>query len=298
MDESDQLRRFILEEHPVRGHWVHLGAAWRQLRAHQHYPPAIEALLGETVTAAVLLAATLKFDGRLTLQLTGSGPVGLLVAQCTHDFRIRAVAQHDAKVSGDGTFRDLVGNGRLVVTIETGERASRYQGIVPLDGASMGECIARYFATSEQLPTRLSLAADATTAAGVLIQKLPERDSGEARSGRLEQVWDDLQQGLAALTSGQLLAGAVDESLQRLCGAYDCRLFAATAVSHACGCSPERVAELLRSLGAEEVRSVLAEQGAVSVTCEFCQRPYRFDAVDVERLFAPGAVPAGPASIN
>jgi len=132
----------------------------------------------------------------------------------------------------------------------------------------------------------------------MLIQKLPERDSGEARSGRLEQVWDDLQQGLASVGPSQLLAGSVNDSLQRVCGAYDCRLYAPTAVRHSCGCSPERVSELLRSLGAEEVRSVLAEQGAVSVTCEFCQRPYRFDAVDVERLFAPGVVPAGPASIN
>src|SRR5262245_53834499 len=135
----DEVRRFILENQPVRGYWVSLAGAWRELRAHQDYSPDVRALLGEAVSASVLLAATLKFEGTLTFQLEGDGDVRLLVAQCTHDFRVRAVARMNPENEADGgavvpeavTFRRLVGrNGRVIVTIEAAERDARYQGIV------------------------------------------------------------------------------------------------------------------------------------------------------------------------
>jgi molecular chaperone Hsp33 len=295
-----ELRRFILEAHPVRGFWVRLGSAWEELRRHQHYPPAVEALLGEAATATVLLAATLKFQGTLTLQLTGNGRVRLLVAQCTHDFKLRAVARlnEHAEGAGEGAdFRALVGDGRLTVTIEADERSARYQGIVALEGASFAECLENYFATSEQLPTRLRATVDAHSAAGLLIQKLPT-GAGEAGGAVSQSAWEDAQAGLAAIDAAELRTSTPEALLQRLCGAHDCRLFAATPVQFFCRCSPVRVADLLRSLGAEEVRAILAEQGAVGVTCEFCGRPYRFDAVDIERLFASGAQPPAPQSIN
>src|SRR5215470_6044771 len=178
----NEVRRFILENQPVRGYWVDLDSAWKELRAHQHYAPAVQNLLGEAVSAAVLLAATLKFEGTLTLQLEGKGSVRLLVAQCSHDFKVRAVARLDeaASLDGDSTFHDLVGeNGRIVVTIEAAERDMRYQGIVPLTGNSLSECLEEYFASSEQLPTRVRLAADGRRAVGLLVQKLPERGGEE-----------------------------------------------------------------------------------------------------------------------
>ena len=168
-----ELRRFILERHPVRGFWIRLEGAWRELRSFHRYPAAVESLLGEAVTASLLLAATLKFQGTLTLQLAGDGPVNLLVAQCTHEFVIRAVARADEGIDGPVGFRQLVGDGRLTVTIEAEERAARYQGIVSLERASLGDCLENYFSTSEQLPTRIALAADGATAAGVLLQKMP-----------------------------------------------------------------------------------------------------------------------------
>src|SRR5262249_47421909 len=157
----NEVRRFIVENQPVRGYWVDLESAWQDLRAHQDYPPAVRDLLGEAVSAAVLLAATLKFEGTLTLQLEGQGHVRLLVAQCTHDFHVRAVARlntegfvADSEVRE--TFRQLVGEGgRVLVTIEAAEREMRYQGIVPLSGDSLSECLEEYFASSEQLPTRV-----------------------------------------------------------------------------------------------------------------------------------------------
>ncbi|MFO1401522.1 MAG: Hsp33 family molecular chaperone HslO [Steroidobacteraceae bacterium] len=293
--DPGELRRCVLEAHPVRGHWVRLGEAWRELHAHQQHPPAVEALLGECVTAAVLLAATLKFHGTLTLQLAGSGRLGLLVAQCTHDFRLRGMARADAAPPAGTDFRALVGDGRLTVTVEAEERAARYQGIVPLEGATLAASLENYFATSEQLPTRLALAADAHGAAGLLLQKLPAPASGEAGGAAVQGIWEDLEAGVLLLPRELLLQGGVDATLRSVFATHDCRLYAPQPVRFECRCSPERVAGMLRSLGRAELQSVLAEQGAVSVTCEFCQRRYRYDAIDVEGLFLPDPGSAAPA---
>lgn len=290
---GDEVRRFIVENRPVRGHWVRLEGAWRELRAHKEYPEPVRELLGQAVAASVLLAATLKFDGTLTLQLQGNGAVRLLVAQCTHDFRLRAVANYDeaaveglmSESQGGTAFRLLVGSeGRIVVTIESEERSRRYQGIVPLSGESLADSLESYFASSEQLPTRVLLAADGERGVGVLVQKLP--DPANADELDMKAVWDDAQRGIERLSTTDLLLRPVEELLERGFAAHDMRLFKGTPVQFECRCNQGRVSSLLRALGAEEVRDVLKEQGAVTVTCEFCHRPYRFDAVDVEALFA------------
>ena len=278
------LRRFLLEQHPVRGHHVDLGAAWQELRGLHVYPPAVEALLGETVAAAVLLAATLKFQGRLTLQFTGHGGVSLLVAQCTHDFRIRAVAQYAESVPPLADFATLVGDGRLAVTIESGEPGNRYQGIVPLDAAGIAPSLEAYFASSEQLPTRLRLMAHGERVAGLLVQRLPAPSGGEHDAARIAEVWDRVQASLKTIAAEELLLPA-EQLLPRLSGEFDCRLFEGTGVEFHCGCSAERVANMLRSLGIAELRDIVREQGSVTVSCEFCRRDYRLDAIDVEGLF-------------
>jgi molecular chaperone Hsp33 len=294
-----ELRRFILERYPVRGFWIRLDGAWRELRSFHRYPPAVEALLGEAVTASLLLAATLKFQGTLTLQLAGDGLVNLLVAQCTHEFSIRAVARADDGIDGPVSFRQLVGDGRLTVTIEAEERGARYQGIVALEGASLADCLENYFASSEQLPTRIALAADSASTGGVLLQKIPGASAqGEALAAVSQEVWESLQSRLATFDAPLLRLGTAEQVLQRICDEHDCRLFQSSAVHFACRCSDGRVAGLLRSLGSAEMHAILAEQGAVTVTCEFCGRPYRFDAIDVERLFTDGANPEAPRSLN
>ncbi len=299
MSASGELRRFLLEAHPVRGHYVQLRDAWQQLRSVQPYPPVIETLLGEAATAVVLLAATLKFDGKLTMQLSGTGLVRLLVAQCTHDFRIRAVAHYDEQVPATSSFADLVGDdGRMVVTIESSERNTRYQGIVSLVGNSLSECLESYFASSEQLPTRLVLVSGGAAAAGLLIQKLPAMSGGEASDAVVQNAWDELQQNLPLLTGASILTEDIEALLPRITGAHDCRLFAATPVKFECSCSQQRVGEVLRSVGEAEARSVLAEQGSVTITCEFCRQPYRFDAVDVEQLFATNTVADNTQRLN
>lgn len=297
MSDTDRVRRFVLEKHPIRGHDVRLARAWLDLREHQDYPPAVQALLGEAVAAAVLLAATLKFDGTLTLQMQGKGLVSLLVAQCTHDFKVRAMARHSP--IGDGAaFRSLAGDGTIIVTIEATDRASSYQGVVPITGESLAECLEGYFVQSEQLPTRLMLAATPGVVAGMLVQRLPGEGGKQAVDpAALESAWMKVDHAMAALTGKELLETDVEARLVKMFGDDEVRVFGAHGVQHQCRCSRERVADVLRSLGAEEVRSVIAEQGACTVTCEFCQKPYRFDAIDVEQLFTDGA-PRGSDAIN
>ncbi len=302
----DEVRRFIVENQPVRGHWVCLDSAWRELCAHSDYPPLVRELLGQAVAASVLFAATLKFKGTLTLQLQGDGAISLLVAQCTHDFRLRAVARYDdeavsaiaaAPARDAKTFRKLVGSsGRVAVTIEADERSMRYQGIVPLVGGSLADSLEAYFTGSEQLPTRLLLAADDARGAGVLVQKVP--GAAAADEAELEEIWKEAQKGIERLSAAELLECPVEELLGRGFAAYDMRLFRGTPVQFECRCNQGRVAGLLRALGPDEVRDVLREQGAVTVTCEFCHRPYRFEAGDVETLFADVADPANPPSIH
>ena len=308
----DEVRRFIVENRPVRGHWVRLEGAWRDLRAHRDYPQPVRELLGQAVAASVLLAATLKFRGQLTLQLQGNGAVSLLVAQCTHDYRLRAVARFDtaavsllaaqgpAEQAGKATgevFRRLVGSdGRFAVTVEADERSMRYQGIVPLSGDSLADSLEAYFARSEQLPTRVLLAADGERGAGVLVQKLPEGATSD--ESQMREVWEQAERGIERLRPEDLLRYPVEELLGRGFAAQDMRLFRGAPVQFECRCSNGRVTSLLRALGPDEVRDVLREQGAVTVTCEFCHRPYRFDAIDVQGLFAGGAQPAAPGSVN
>jgi len=298
-----ELRRFLLEAQPLRGNLVRLGTAWQELRARRAYPPQVESLLGEAATAAVLLAATLKFEGKLTLQLAGNGRVRLLVAQCTDDFRLRAMAHHDLLANEVVDFSALVGGGRLAVTVASDESNAQYQGIVPLAGAGLGECLEHYFANSEQLPTRLRLATDGTRAGGILLQKLPAGSAsaaeGEAAGAALQQIWEDLQGGLVALPRALLLEASAEDAVRAVFGEHDCRLFGATPVKFACRCSAARVAGMVRGLGLEEARAALREQGELRVTCEFCGSDYRYDAVDVERLFAAdAAAPSPPERLN
>lgn len=303
---SDWVRRFAVEHREVRGQLVRLGPAWLALREHSDYPAPVRALLGEAVAATVLLASTLKFEGELTLQLQGDGAVRLLVAQCTHDFRVRAVARFDRERLGED-FATLAGSGSIAVTIESGRLQSRYQGVVPIDGDSLATSLEHYFENSEQLPTRVRLAADDAGAAGLLVQRLPQQggigadvaSAAVAREAEARETYETAARAVADIGADELLLRPAEELLQRAVPGLDLRMFDTQAVSFVCRCNRERVAGMLRSLGAEEIRGIVAEQGAVTVTCEFCQKPWRFDAVDATELFADVAGhPPGSPRVN
>ena len=303
MHDRDTLHRFLFERFPVRGHLVHLDASWRALIEHRQYPDAIRETLGEAVVASLLLAATIKFEGVLSLQLQGDGPVHLLLAQCTSGLGVRGLARYRDSGAGDGLFgagaahkiNELIGSGNLTVTLETDEGAQRYQGIVPIEGERLAASLQAYFQNSEQLPTRLWLHADAQGASGMLLQKLPGSGSSPVvDAAAIEDAWRRIQLIADTLTPEELRTLADAEILHRLFNEDDLRLFEASPVYFRCRCSRERVAGMLQGFGETETRGVIAERGKVEVHCDFCNRAYVFDAVDVEQLFkAPVAADIG-----
>jgi molecular chaperone Hsp33 len=298
VEDADRVRRFVLDRFPIRGHAVRLADAWLGLREHQDYPPAVQQLLGEAMSAAVLLAATLKFNGTLTLQLQGKGLVSLLVAQCTHDFKVRGMARHDV-IEGATDFRALAGEGTIVVTVEASDRASNYQGVVPITGDSLAESLEAYFQQSEQIPTRVLLASSPRVVAGMLVQRIPGEGGTQVQIDEpaLNAAWQKADDAMSSINPNILLVDDTEQRLVDMFGADEVRVFTGHEVDFECRCSRERVASVLRSLGAEEVRSVVEEQGSCTVTCEFCQKPYLFDAIDVEQLF-DSVAPRGSDTIN
>ena len=280
--DRDSLHRFLFEEMPVRGEIVHLDAAWRAAAERVDYPPALGALLGEAMAAAVLLSSTLKFEGSLTLQLHGTGALQLLVVQCTSGLNMRGLARTADDFEGDIdglSLQELTGkDGRMVITIEQDGRQERYQGIVPLEGDGLAECFEAYFARSEQLPTRLFLAADKERAAGMLLQVMPGHEQDESS-------WQHVTTLGETITSEELRELDAGTILHRLYHEEDLRLFESAPVAFRCTCSRKRIADMLRSFGEEEVESIISEQDKVSVDCEFCGRNYSFDPVDAKALF-------------
>lgn len=305
MAEVDTLRRFLFERYPFRGQLVHLGPAWRAMMEHHDYPANVRDTLGEAVAAAALLASTLKFKGLLTLQLRGEGPMHLMLVECTEGLAMRAVARF-RDVPDTRDLRVLSGDGTLTVTVDNEGAANRYQGIVPLAGDSMSECLREYFESSEQLPTRLWLHADGDNVSGLLLQRLPvtskpvsvtESGGGVVPEDEVEDAWRRVQL-VADTVTGQELAELDDRKLlRRLFAEDDVRMFESAPVFFRCRCSRERVENMLRALGQHEVESMVEEFGQVEVRCEFCSRAYRLDAVDCAALFTqPGAAPpSGPA---
>ncbi|MBM0108497.1 Hsp33 family molecular chaperone HslO [Steroidobacter sp. S1-65] len=303
MHDRDCLHRFLFEHYPIRGHIVHLDASWRALLEHREYPSVIRDTLGEAVAASVLLAATLKFEGTLSLQLKGQGPMHLMLAQCSDALGVRAVARYkEAEYGRD--LASLSGEGSLTVTVENEDLSQRYQGIVPLNGERLSDCLRNYFETSEQLPTRLWLHADENGASGLLLQRLSDDSVQSRAAGSLHEVnradiddaWHRVQLLGDTLKPEELQTLSDRNILRRLFAEDDVRLFEPAPVFFRCRCSRERVVGMLRALGPEEVRSVLAEQGHVEVRCDFCNRAYRFDSVDVEQLFSQAVTPTVDAS--
>jgi molecular chaperone Hsp33 len=296
MHDRDCLHRFLFEHYPIRGYLVHLDASWRALLEHREYPPVVRDTLGEAVAASVLLAATLKFEGTLSLQLQGQGPMHLMLAQCSSQLGVRAVARYrDEPQTRD--IAALSGARNLTVTLENEDLSQRYQGIVPLSGEGLAECLRGYFESSEQLPTRLWLHATEKGASGMLLQRLSE-DTVQVRTrlgsgpssaptrAEIDDAWNRVQLLGDTLKLQELQTLTDKDILRRLFAEDDVRLFESAPVFFRCRCSRERVIGMLRSLGAEEIRSVLAERGSVEVRCDFCNRAYQFDPVDVEHLFA------------
>lgn len=304
-----ELTKFLFEGLPVRGALVRLTDAWQEVqrrrRGASEHPPAVRALLGEMAAAGVLMQANIKFNGALILQISGDGPVKLAVAEVQPDLAFRSTAKVVGEVAADARLEALVnvhGQGRCAITLDPKERLPGqrpYQGVVPLHGdqreplQQVSQVLEHYMLQSEQLDTRLILAADDEVAAGLLIQRLPVEGEGNLQGRRNEddigisEAFNRIALLAATLTREELLALPPAQILHRLFWEETLRVFEPQWPRFSCTCSRERVRGMLRGLGRDESDGLIAERGLVEVGCEFCGLQYRFDAVDVGELFTP-----------
>ena len=290
---TDRLLKFLFNAAPVRGGLVRIEDAWQQMVALHDFPPVVTRLLGEMVAAGALLATSIKFNGALVMQVHGDGPVKLLVVECLPDLAIRATATiADTPIAADASMRDMInrsGRGRFAITLDPRDALpgqQPYQGIVPLDGETMADVLQAYMRQSEQLETRLWLAASEHVSAGLLLQSLPA-EGGTASAGD-DDAWDRAVTLAHTITSEELLTLGAEDVLRRLFWQESLEHYPPMSPHFACTCSRERIGRMLVSLGREEVDSIIDEQGTVTVTCDFCSRQYTFDPVDAEQLFTRG----------
>ncbi|RKR04208.1 molecular chaperone Hsp33 [Kushneria sinocarnis] len=283
----DRIQRFIFDQTNVRGELVNAPETLREVRSrHADYPEPVAHQLGEMLAAVALLTATVKLDGVLSLEVRGNGPVSLLMAESNpataeQGQQLRAIARFNdvTAVSGDSAgLAELVGEGQIVMTLDPKE-GQRYQGIVGLEADTLAGCLEAYFERSEQLPTRLWLAADAEGAAGLLLQQLPDDERNQD-----PDAWNRLAMLADTISQRELLDLAPLDTLNRLFHEDNPRLFDPAPVEFGCTCSRERFANGLHQLGAEELRSIVAEQGEIETHCHFCNTRYVFSAAAVESL--------------
>ena len=281
---NDFLQRFHLERAHVRGVLVRLDDSWRQVRARADYPAPVQALLAKTLAASALLTGNIKFEGALSIQLKSRGAVPLLFAECSHDGRLRGLARWHGDVPGDFNLNATGEEPILAITIENSTSGQRYQGLVPVEDADLAVLFERYFERSEQLPTRIVLAAAGDRCAGLMLQQLPIDAADEADP----DAWNRVGVLLGTLSPEELLRLPAEQLLLRLFHEETVRVHAARPLTFGCRCSRERVAGMLQSLGREEASAAVREDGFAEVTCEFCNSHYRFDRVDIEQLFSSG----------
>jgi len=280
---KDLARRFLFEHSDVRGERVQLNAAYAAVLENHNYAPGVRRLLGEFLAASVLLGSTLKFSGRLTLQARSKGQIPLIMAECSSDSTVRAIAR-GAQQANSEAFGQLLHDGQLAITIER-RNGSPYQGIVPLSGDSLAHSLDAYFAQSEQLPSRFWLVSDGITASGLLLQQLPAQQRLDA--AERANYWEHLQALADTLTEAELLTLPAERMLHRLFHQEPVRLFEPRSVRFACSCSRQRSMAALRTLGRDEIESILREQGSVTMDCEFCNQRYTFGSDELLDSPAP-----------
>jgi len=286
MSNPDQIQRILFGELDIRGVVCGLKQTCSDCFENHDYPITIKQILGEMLAAISLLSSNLKFEGRISLQAVGKGSVGLLLAECTHTLKLRAIARHEKEIPQNVNFVELMEGGQVVITVEP-EKGQRYQGIVPLEGHSLSACLESYFANSEQLPTQVHLVSDGETASGLLLQVLPA-------DGTAIEDWERISHLAATLKSEELLNLDNETLLYRLFHEEQCRLYEADELRFSCTCSRARSEASLKLVDKNELQEVLAEHGQIDVSCQFCNARYRFDSADIEALFAN----AGPSSDN
>ena len=279
MPNSDTLQRFLFDHAPIRGEMVHLQQTYETIIQQHPYPPAVKTLLGEAMLACVLLTASLKYEGDVSLQFQGDQRLSLLLVQCDHQLQVRALAKYQEHADID--YLAAFAHGKMVLNFTPYNQTQTYQSIVPLQSQSMAENLMYYFAQSEQLATQVVLAVEGNHAAGMMLQLMPDQESLQR-----EQFWEYAVQLGQTMTAKELLTLDNATILHRLYHETDVRLFEARQVCFRCRCNEEKMQQALMMLGEADVKALLEEHdGKANVQCDFCNQHYVFDAIDVALLF-------------
>ena len=276
--QPNRVRSFLFEQLDIRGAWVQLGPAWREMIARRDYPEPVVELLGQLAGVATLITANLKQAGRLTFQLRGEGAVSLLVMDCDEQLRLRGMARSTPELSA-GSLPALLGDGALTLTLDTAGMRQPYQSHVPLQGDSVAAVFEHYLTQSEQTPTRLWLAANHETAAGLFLQALPGADERDADG------WNRVQILAGTVRAEELLGLGSIKLIERLFPEEDVRVYDPRPVSYYCPYDPAKIYSMLRSVGQTACESILAEHGEIRVHDDVCNHEYVLDAAAVAALF-------------
>ncbi|UUM30529.1 Hsp33 family molecular chaperone HslO [Vibrio japonicus] len=278
---NNVLNRYLFEDLSVRGELVQLDEVYQRIITSKEYPAALQKLLGELLVSTTLLTATLKFEGSITLQLQGDGPVSLVVINGDNNQKVRGVARWEGEIADDATIHDMMGKGHLVITIDP-KQGERYQGIVGLEGDNLTDIIEGYFANSEQLKTRLWIRTGEhegiAHAAGMLIQVMPDGTGAPEDFEHLEQLTNTVK-------DEELFSLGANELLYRLYNQEKVRIFEPQPVEFHCGCSRERSGAAIITIDRAEVNDILTEIGTISLHCDYCGTSYTFDEAEVSELF-------------
>jgi molecular chaperone Hsp33 len=275
---SDAVVPFVFESLPVRGAIIQLGDAWRQLLEGHNYEPSVRETLGHAAAATALLAQSLKAESSVTLQITGDGPLSMLVMQCNSELQLRGLASDQGDTCGL-SYPELVAKARCAITVRNKASERPYQGIVEVGGDSLAASLETYYQRSAQIPSHLALLSNQGLCGGLLLQQMPGRASPDADD------WRRLGFLAATLRAQDLLSGVGPELVGKLFAEDDVRVFDARSVTFRCPCSRERAANVLQLLGADECAAACRDDGLLVVTCEYCGAQQRFDTVDIAGLF-------------
>jgi len=280
MSNHDQLHRYLFNHHAVRGELVSLSETYQQIVAGHDYPTEVRNLLGEMLVATSLLTATLKFDGDITVQLQGDGPLKLAVINGNNLQEMRGVARLQGDIAPDSTLKQMIGSGYMVITISPTE-GERYQGVVGLEGETLAECLEDYFMRSEQLPTRIFIRTGESqgkpAAGGMLLQVLPAQETDGEEFSHLTQL-------TTTIKAEELFTLPANEVLYRLYHQEEVTLYEPQDVSFKCTCSRQRCADALLTLPDAEVAEMLEEDDKIDMHCDYCGSDYSFDAMDMAAI--------------
>lgn len=300
-NNKDTLQRFVFESTPVRGNLINLTQTLQQALNKQQLPTGLRQSLGELMAASALLAATLKMNGALVLQIQSKGALKLLVVECSSDLdsalKIRATAKWSGEIEDSQTLFELIERGQFMITLDPKEGGQAYQGIVPLEGDSISAILENYMLRSEQIDTKIWLCCDGESAAGMLIQKLPDT-MNQTTQMQDADLWNRVGYLASTVTDDELLHLPAEALLTRLFAEEDVRLFEASDTQFYCSCTRESVANMLRMLGNDELTGIIEERGNIEVNCDFCNALYTFDKVDATQLVVTENVISGSPKIH